>query len=316
MPEYQSTDLQSSNTDEPPSNSYICNLCPHNCNIDRETQTGICKAPNHLKINTSLLHFGEEPVLSGKNGSGTIFFSHCNMHCCYCQNYKISALGAGIKYSEDEFIDLILDLQNKGAHNINLVSPTPYTHLIIPALKKIKNKDLKIPVVWNSNAYEKADVIKSLEGLVDIYLPDFRYWNNDNALKYSGVRDYRENAQKAITEMIRQTGKLKIDYDESFENYGLAIFGTLIRILILPENQNMVEAIIQWIYDSFGNDTFISLMAQYYPAYKADNYTELSKAITQEEYDHAVHIIEGLGFENGFIQELGQTPEWTPSFKE
>ncbi|MDD4156288.1 MAG: radical SAM protein [Candidatus Cloacimonetes bacterium] len=304
--EYPSSSINQSNNK--------CNLCPHNCLINRSIEIGFCKAPNFLKINTYQLHYGEEPIISGLNGSGTIFFSHCNMKCCYCQNYLISSLGTGQKYTEDEFIDIILDLQDKGAHNINLVSPTPYTDLIIPALKRIKFKNLKIPIVWNSNAYESVETLKKLEGLVDIYLPDFKYWDNEKALKYSMIPNYKEYAQSALKEMYRQTGKLIIDNDVSYGPDGIAIVGTLIRILVLPENQNNIEEIIQWIYENLSNDTYISLMAQYYPTYKAINYPEINRPITQEEYDHAVHILEGLGFENVFIQELGTTPEWTPKF--
>lgn len=286
-----------------------CNLCPLNCNVDRNSKLGVCKAPDYLKINTYQLHFGEEPVLSGINGSGTIFFSHCNMSCCYCQNYKISAIGAGKKFSTEQFEKIVFTLQEKGAHNINLVSPTPYTSLLIPVLKKIKQKGLIIPVVWNSNAFEKAETLKKLEGLVDIYLPDFRYWDDDTALKYSKVNNYRENAKEAIKEMMRQTGNLIVDED------GIAIFGTMIRLLVLPKNKNNIEKIIQWIYDEFGNETYLSLMSQYYPAYNAKKIEDLSTGITPDEYDYAIHIIEGLGFENGFTQEPATTPEWTPDFE-
>ncbi len=292
-----------------------CKICPHNCSVNRDIEHGFCKAPNSIKINTYQLHFGEEPIISGHSGSGTIFFSHCNMKCCYCQNYLISNLDAGKIYNEDEFIKIILELQDKGANNINLVSPTPYTDLIISALQRIKHKDLKIPIVWNSNAYETVESLKKLEGLVDIYLPDFRYWSNEVAYKYSGVENYKENAVLAIKEMFRQTGNLVIDNDTQYGSEGLAIFGMLIRILVLPGNQNNVEEIIQWIYENLSNDTYISLMAQYYPAYKAINFPEINRAITDDEYEHIVHILEGLGFENVFIQDVGITPEWTPKFK-
>jgi putative pyruvate formate lyase activating enzyme len=229
------------------------------------------------------------------------------MRCCYCQNYRISTLGAGREVSDDEFEKIVLRLQDKDALNINLVSPTPYTLLLLPLLQKIKKK-LKIPIVWNSNAYEKVETLKLLEGIVDIYLPDFRYWNDDIALQYSGITHYRENAQAAIKEMMRQTGNLRVDDD------GVAIFGTMIRLLVLPKNINEIDKAIQWIYNEFGNDVYLSLMSQYYPAYKAQNFIELKEGVTKDDYSHVYHIMEGLGFENGFCQEPASTPEWTPEF--
>ena len=285
-----------------------CNICPQECNTDRTNNLGFCQAPNYLKINTSQLHYGEEPVISGNSGSGTIFFSHCNMQCCYCQNYKISALGSGFEISPNEFIDTIYKLKKKGAHNINLVSPTPYTSVLVPVLEKLKKSGFDLPIVWNSNAYEKVETLKTLEGLVDIYLPDFRYWNDDVAYSYSNVKNYRETAQNAIKEMYRQTGNLKINED------GIAIFGTLIRLLVLPKNINNTEQIIQWLYVEFGNDLCLSLMSQYYPAYNAKNYDDLGRGVAKAEYEFVMHVLLGLGFENGFIQEPATTPEWTPEF--
>ena len=286
-----------------------CSICPLNCNTDRTTNLGLCNAPSYLKINTSQLHYGEEPVISGNSGSGTIFFSHCNMFCCYCQNYKISACGAGAKISETEFIETAHKLKEKGAHNINLVSPTPYTSYIVPILEKLKKSSFDIPIIWNSNAYEKVETLKSLEGLVDIYLPDFRYWDNDVAYSYSKVKNYRETAQQAIKEMFRQTGNLCINEEE------IATSGTLIRLLVLPKNINNTEQIIQWLYDEFGNDIYLSLMSQYYPAHNAKNYDDLKRGVTKDEYEFVMHVMLGLGFENGFIQEPATTPEWTPDFK-
>jgi len=278
------------------------------CNSDKVSDFGFCNAPNFLKVNTSLLHFGEEPALSGTQGSGTIFFSHCNMQCCYCQNYKISNLGAGGRITEDEFIRMALELQEKKANNINLVSPTPYTLILLPILEKLKKSGLNIPIIWNSNSYEKVETLKLLEGLIDIYLPDFRYWNDEVAFTYSKIKNYRFNAQEAIKEMIRQTGNLKTDEDE------IAIFGTLIRLLILPTNKNEVDHIIRWLFETFGNKIYISLMSQYYPAHKAYLFKELKTGVSKAEYDSIVNDMLKLGFENGFIQEPATTPEWTPNF--
>lgn len=288
-----------------------CYQCPRLCHIDRKTERGFCKAPDEIKINLYQLHFGEEPVISGPNGSGTIFFSHCNMRCVYCQNYKISDWGNGEIISTDRLAEIMLELQNKGADNINLVSPSHYPDKIKQALVTAKDKGLKIPVIWNSNGYDSVEKLKELEGLIDIYLPDFKYWSNNHALTYSATQNYPEIAKLAIREMYRQVGHLKIDEDSA-----LAYRGMMIRLLVLPENINEIQYILDWIYDEFGNSTFISLMSQYYPTHRSDEFPEINRPITREEYDYAVHIMEGLGFENGFIQEMGITPEWTPSFKE
>jgi putative pyruvate formate lyase activating enzyme len=287
-----------------------CTACPIACNVDKTLKKGFCKAPNFLKINTYQLHYGEEPPLAGSKGSGTIFFSHCNMRCCYCQNYKISDQGAGSRYTEDEFIMMARSLQEKGALNINLVSPTPYTSQLIPALEKLKKDNFPIPIVWNSNAYETVETLKKLEGLVDIYLPDYRYWDNAVAFLYSGVKHYKEIAQAAIKEMYRQTGDLIVDED------GVAIYGTLVRLLFLPENANKVDKMLHWLSETFNSRIHISLLSQYYPTHNAKDYDRLQRGITKEEYDHAVNLLLELGFENYFIQEPATTPEWTPTFNE
>lgn len=294
-----------------PDNPEKCIQCPRLCEVDRITTRGFCKAPEDLKINLYQLHFGEEPVISGTKGSGTIFFSYCNMRCVYCQNYKISDWGNGKHISEDELADIMLELQEKGAHNINLVTPTHYSYNIKNALIKAKSKGLKLPIVWNSNGYENIEILKEMEGLVDIYLPDFRYWDNESSIHYSQAPNYSEVAQAAILEMFRQVGNLKIDEED-----GLAYRGVLIRLLVLPNNVNAIQSILHWIYENLGNSTYISLMSQYYPTHRADEFEEINRPITREEYDYAVHIMEALGFENGFVQELGITPEWTPEFKE
>ncbi len=294
-----------------PDNPEKCIQCPHLCQVDRITSLGFCKATNQMKINLYQLHFGEEPVISGTKGSGTIFFSHCNMKCVYCQNYKVSDWGNGQYYSTEQVADIMLELQNKGAHNINLVTPTHYSLQIREALILAKKKGLNISVVWNSNGYENVEILQQLEGLVDIYLVDFRYWDDEYAVKYSAANHYAETAKKAIMEMFRQTGNLKVDEDTD-----LAYRGVLIRLLILPENINGIQSVLHWIYEEIGNMAFISLMSQYYPTHRADEYPEINRPITREEYDYALHVMEGLGFENGFIQEMGITPEWTPAFVE
>lgn len=285
-----------------------CNICPHRCGVDRVNTLGFCQAPAQLKINLAQLHFGEEPFLIGKTGSGTIFFSHCNLHCCYCQNYEISAFGRGREVTETELVEIMFSLKEQGAVNINLVSPTPYSELLIPVLIKAKEMKLDLPIVWNTNSYESVETLRQLEGLVDIYLADFRYWDNEKALIYSGINNYREVASLAIKEMYRQTGSLKIDDD-------LAWMGTLIRILVLPNNLTGTNSILEWIADNIGANVKLSLMAQYYPVYKSKNFSELNRTLQESEYNEAVATLESLGFTNYLLQELNPSAEWTPKFE-
>jgi len=289
--------------------STLCNTCPHQCFIDRSVSLGVCQAPPYLKINSVILHFGEEPVLTGSSGSGTIFFSHCPMQCCYCQNHIISAKGNGNLVTMESFIDFAFLLADKGATNINLVSPTPYTPYLITVLQTLRKQGFCLPIVWNSNAFETVETLKSLEGIVDIYLPDFKYWDDDVAFTLSGVKNYRFHAQNAIKEMYRQTGHLLLDDD------GVAIFGTMVRLLVLPNDFNRIDSIMQWLSTEFSHELYISLMSQYYPTYKASEYPEINRGITATEYQYAVDCLEKYGFENGFMQAMGMTPEWTPRFK-
>lgn len=284
-----------------------CYICPKKCGIDRKVRSGFCGAGNKLKINACSLHFGEEPVISGRNGSGTIFFSHCNLRCVFCQNYKISSYGWGEEYETEELVSKMLELQSHGAHNINLVTPTHFTHLIREAIISTKKKGLAIPIIWNSNAYELKETLQTLEGLVDIYMPDFKYYNPEISLKYSGARDYPEFAKIAILEMFRQIGHLQL-------LQGLACRGLLVRLLVLPENLNSTEKILKWIAENLGNKTYISLMGQYYPAFMAKKHPEINRHITQAEYQFAVKQLEFYGFENGFIQQVGSDNSYTPDF--
>ena len=286
----------------------LCNICPHKCGVDRVDTLGFCQAPDKLKINLAQLHFGEEPFLVGDLGSGTIFFSHCNLHCCYCQNFEISAKGRGEIITEANLLQTMFSLKDQGAVNINLVSPTPYSLLLIPLLTKAKKLGLDLPIVWNTNSYENVETLKQLEGLVDIYLADFRYWSNDNALRYSGIPNYQEVACNAIKEMVRQTGSLKVDD-------GLAWMGTLIRILVLPNNLTGTNSILEWIADNFGTNMALSVMSQYYPTYRSKDYPQLDRTLTQKEYDEAITYLEKLGFDNYLTQELNPSDEWTPEFK-
>ena len=289
---------------------YNCDICPRNCHIDRRTQKSICQTGMNPIINLWQKHFGEEPIISGTKGSGTIFFAGCNLKCVYCQNYKISQYAYGKEYSIDEISKIMLNLQNSGVHNINLVTPTHNSIQLIYAIKKALSNGLQIPIVWNTSSYEKADTLKLLSGYVDIYLADIRYINSSNSARYSKAKDYPFYFKEAIKEMYHQVGDIITD-----EN-NIAVSGLIIRILVLPNNANDVKNILYWIYENIGNKIYISLMSQYYPAFLAKNYSKINRGITQKEYDEVLKILYDLGFENGFIQKPAQTPEWTPEFKE
>jgi putative pyruvate formate lyase activating enzyme len=310
-----------------------CNICPRKCNVDRSVKRGVCGCSDKPKVNIYQLHYGEEPIISGTNGSGTIFFSGCNLSCVFCQNYTISQMRHGKEYSIEELSDMMLEIQMQNAHNINLVTPTHFTLQIREAIILAKNKGLTLPIVWNSNGYEEADTLKEVEGLVDIYMPDFKYYNPEMSFKYSEARDYPEKAKEAILEMYRQVGHIKFKVqsskfkvDEQKEKMEIAAKGLLIRLLVLPNNLNSIEHIIKWINDNIGNETWISLMGQYYPAYKVSgigyrvsgikttSYKDLSRGITNKEYMFAKEQLEKFGFENGFIQDLGSNSDWTPDF--
>lgn len=284
-----------------------CTICPHLCGVDRRIKQGFCKNSEKLLISTFHLHFWEEPVLSGNGGSGTIFFSHCNMRCLYCQNYQISQYGHGKTADPPELKNIMLSLQESGAHNINLVTPTHVTPLIREALIMAKREGLHIPVVWNSNAYEQTETLLELEGLVDVYLPDLRYSDDETAYTYSGIKNYTQIARQAIREMKRQTGRLKTDE-------GIAWKGLLIRLLVLPGNINRVDLSLDWIAQALGPETAISLLGQYYPAYKSCNYPEINKGVDRKTYLQIADHAAGLGFVSGFLQETGSSSDYTPDF--
>jgi putative pyruvate formate lyase activating enzyme len=284
-----------------------CNICPRRCYADRAVKVGDCGCGEKLKINLAQLHYGEEPIISGEKGSGTIFFSGCNLHCEFCQNFTISQERHGSQYTVEELSQMMLELEGKNAHNINLVTPTHFSMEIKKAIMLAKEKGLKIPIVWNSNGYEEVDTLKQMEGLVDIYLPDLKYSDSDSSFKYSGAKNYPEKARLAIKEMFRQAGNIKL-------RDSMAYKGVMIRLLVLPHDINSIEETLKWINDEMGNEVFISLMGQYYPTYNAGRYKELSRGITKKEYQFALDIMEKYGFENGFVQDVGSDSDWTPEF--
>ncbi|MEN6444476.1 MAG: radical SAM protein [Candidatus Cloacimonas sp.] len=285
-----------------------CNICPRNCGIDRTIQPGFCGVTQNLKVNLVTKHFGEEPPLTGNRGSGTIFFSGCNLRCVFCQNYEISTGGKGKYITEDKLIELMLNLQKEGAHNINLVTPTHYTPQIRESLITAKKEGLTIPVVWNSSAYEKVETLQTLKGLIDIYLPDFKYAHKIYAGKYSSALDYPSFALAAIKEMFAQTGLLEIDQQ------GIAQQGMIIRLLILPDGLSGCKENLRLLADELNLNITLSLMGQYYPAGKAMNYKELSRGITEKEYQDVVDTALELGFTNIYTQEISHSDVWTPDF--
>jgi len=285
-----------------------CNICPHNCNVDRLNQLGVCQAPVNFKVAHIQLHYWEEPCISGTNGSGTIFFSHCNLKCVFCQNFEISQKGNGKIISEDEFIELCSKLKNQGVHNINLATPTCYSHLLIEILPKVKAK-INLPIIWNSNAYEKTETLKQLNGLVDVYLPDFKYFNEDMALTYSGAKNYYKTALNAIKEMVNQVGEVKLNKDDLVQK------GVIIRHIALPNHIDDSKQILKTIKDNFGDKVWVSLMSQYYPAYQAKNFPEINRLLTKQEYEEIKNYYEELNFSGGYFQELDSANKlYTPKF--
>jgi len=285
-----------------------CRACPFECGVDRTKKLGICRASDQFEISIAQLHHWEEPPISGARGSGTIFFSHCNLRCRFCQNYEISQLGYGHKVTPERLAEIMLELEQKGAHNINLVTPTHYSEQLIPVLEKVRPK-LKIPVLWNSNGYEKVETLRRLEGLVAIYLPDLKYYDDQLARTYSSAPNYFQYASAAILEMRRQVGTNR--YDEA----GIIQQGLIIRHLVLPGHTDDSKQILTWIHDNLGPKTHISLMAQYHPTYRASELPGMNRRLRPSEYAEVRNHLLKLGFEEGYTQELSSaSDEYTPDF--
>jgi putative pyruvate formate lyase activating enzyme len=285
-----------------------CRICPRNCGVNRYTETGFCGAGSKLKINMAALHHGEEPPISGTRGSGTIFFSHCNLRCVFCQNYAISNEGWGYELGTEALAKLMLNLQAQQAHNINLVTPTHFSPQIADAIILAKAEGLLLPTIWNSSAYECTETLASLEGLVDIYLPDLKFAHGVYAGKYASAPDYPQIAMAAIKAMFTQSGTLRMD------EHGIAKSGTILRLLVLPHKVGGVQASLHRLADELGTDISLSLMGQYYPAGKADEYPELKRGITEQEYKDVLDTAVELGFSNIYTQELSCSDAWTPAF--
>ena len=284
-----------------------CVLCPKKCGVNRYNDKGFCGATNKIKIAYYSLHQWEEPIISGTNGSGTIFFSNCNMKCMYCQNKKISIDGYGVYISNKKLKEIMLLLQEKGAHNINLVTPTMYTPQLNKILKSIKGKELTIPVVYNTSSYENIIALKIMNNLVDIYLADLKYFDDSLAKKYSLVDNYFETATLAIDEMYRQVGSIKIEND-------LLVKGLVVRVLVLPGHIDDSKKIIEYLYKTYGNEIIISIMSQYTPVNKC-RYDNLNRKLTKKEYEEVVEYASNLGITNAFIQEGDSSGEsFIPDF--
>ena len=289
-----------------------CNICPRRCGADRENGSlGFCGASNKIRIARAALHFWEEPCLSGKNGAGTVFFSHCNMKCVYCQNYRISTRGAGHEVSIGELAEIFLDLQSRGANNIDLVTPTHYALDIAEAVKKAKNSGLHIPVLYNCGGYESVETLKRLEGLIDIYMPDMKYYRDKYAVKYSSAPRYFETACAALEEMYRQTGAFVLD-----EN-GIMQSGVIVRHMMLPGLMLDTKKIMDYLFDTYGNNIYISLMSQYTPLKNVERFPELNRKIDMKKYNSIVDYCMNRGMENVFIQEGSAAKEsFIPCFEE
>ena len=278
-----------------------CTLCPRNCKVNRNNnELGYCGMTNQLMVARASLHYWEEPIISGERGSGTVFFSGCNLKCVFCQNYQISNNNFGKPISIHRLSEIFLELQEKGANNINLVTPTHFVPLIIEALKIAKAKGLNIPIVYNSSGYENVETIKLLKGYIDIYLPDFKYYDNKYANKYSKCNNYFEAVTSSLDEMINQVGTPQINEE------GILIKGVIVRHMMIPGLLDDSKKIIHYLVDNYNDDIFISIMNQYTPTNNLTNYQEINQTVDDKDYDELINYAIDLGIKNGFMQE-GET---------
>lgn len=286
-----------------------CSLCQRNCLVNRYQQKGLCGATNKLKIARAALHFWEEPCISGREGSGAIFFSNCSLKCIFCQNRKISAQGFGKDITIDRLSNICLELQEKKANNINLVTPTHYVPSIVKAIQKAKKRGLHIPIVYNTSSYENINTLKMLDGVVDIYLPDLKYFDSKIGKRYSHIDNYFEVAKENIWEMYKQVGK------PIFNDQNMMIRGMIVRILLLPGHLEDAKRIVKYLYDTYHNDIYISIMNQYTPLHDFKKYPNLNVKVSEEEYDELVNYACDLGITNAFIQEgETQSDSFIPDF--
>lgn len=287
-----------------------CKLCPKNCSVNRlNGKIGFCKCRDLIDVARVSLHMWEEPCITGTNGSGTVFFSGCNLNCVFCQNHEISQEGIGKSITIRRLSEIFLEEQERGAHNINLVSPTHFVPQIIESIKIARKNGLKLPIAYNSNGYENVSTIKELSGYIDIYMPDLKYMNDKYAIKYSHAKDYFKFASKAIDEMVKQNPK------PVFDNNGLMTKGVIIRHLMLPGLLFDSKKIIDYIYNKYGDNVYISIMNQYTPMFKSKDYPEINKPLNPKHYDSLINHCINLGIKNAFIQEEGTVKEsFVPHF--
>ncbi len=272
-------------------------MCPRSCGADRENgQIGYCGVPTGFKVARAAVHLWEEPCISGANGSGTVFFSGCNLGCCYCQNATISRGQSGREISPQRLVEIFFELKENGAHNINLVTPTHYALQLVPVLQKAKSNGIGLPIVYNCGGYENVETLKQLDGLVDIYMPDFKYRSNLLAQRYSKAADYFAVAKAALAEMVRQRGKC------IFDAKGLMQSGVLVRHMVLPDAGADAKKILAYLYQTYGDEIYISIMSQYTPV-GTQKYAALTRKVSEEEYESVLDYARCLGIENAFVQD-------------
>ncbi len=286
----------------------ICMLCPRRCGMDRALKKGFCGATDKLKVARAMPHFWEEPCISGERGSGTIFFSGCQLGCVYCQNRAISSVQAGKEITTDRLLAIFYELAEKGVHNINLVTPDPYLAHVIKAVKTAKQDGFALPFLMNCSGYETVEMIRSLEGLIDMYLPDFKYMSPLLAKKYSSASDYPSVAKAALAEMVRQQPKVIFDKDNMMQH------GVLVRHLLLPGCAEDSKRVLAYLHQTYGEQIYISIMSQFTPL-GLDKYPELNRRVTDEEYDELITFAQNLGIRQAFIQEGNAASEsFIPAF--
>ncbi|WP_306793435.1 radical SAM protein [Agathobacter rectalis] len=275
-----------------------CLLCPRKCGINRSTgQTGVCGVSSEIKVARAALHYWEEPCISGKRGSGAVFFSGCSLHCVFCQNREISDGKAGKLISKERLSDIFMELADKGANNINLVTPGQYIPDIVWAVNDAKSRGMKLPIIYNTSGYENVTELKLLEGIVDVYLPDFKYMDSTLSARYSRAKDYPSVAKQALSEMVRQQPDVVID-----DATGLIQKGVIVRQLLLPGHVNDAKAVLKYLYDTYHDHVYISMMSQFTPIALKD-YPEINRTVTRREYERLVDYALKIGITNAFIQE-------------
>lgn len=280
-----------------------CTLCPRNCGADRTKTAGFCGQSDKLYAARASLHMWEEPCISGERGSGTVFFTGCNLGCVYCQNREIANGNIGFEITAERLAEIFLEQQDRGANNINLVTPTHYIPHIIRALDIVRGKSLKIPVLYNCGGYESVETLKLLDGYVDIYLPDFKYMDSDIAKRYSRAADYPEIAKRAIAEMARQAGEC------TFDENGIIQKGVIVRHLVLPSYVENSKRVVEYLYNTYGDNIYMSIMNQYTPMPYVKDYPEINRRVSAAEYDEVIDFAIDIGVENAFVQEGGTVSE-------